>query len=780
MEEKSLGLRKQILGISTVPIACLIFLLSYIVNEGYKNYLISANTKANLEFVSFASKMIHDIQKERGMSVSYLKGGIPFKSLGQQRISNDEKIRIMIKKLDLSHLDEKYKKSLKEMIGGIEVSRKKITLKQISSNQVVKFFSGLVRKLVHANNEAVSHTNLVFIAKNLIIQESLEELKDSLGLLRAKMTGVFLYDKALDEKSYESILLLMSSIQQSLSSFLLSSSEENLAFSHKIKKSKEWRWVLDQFNVIKKNHSGGHFGVKGADFFSSVTIVIDQFGDFLNKKNESNFISLEKKIKEIESHLVTFSVLILAFIISSIALVIYMTKKLTSSILEITSSLNDQSSSLLVMSEGITISSSDFSKNASEQASIMQETVSSINEISATVKSNADSTLKSKEVSKSSVTAAQEGKTQIEEMISVIRSIDENNKKILKHVDKSNDEISGIIQLVSEIGDKTKVINDIAFQTKLLSFNASVEAARAGEHGKGFSVVAEEIGNLASMSGNSSTEITKMLEESISNIKFIIKTNQKEMTELVSNNSDGVNKGKWVADNCGKALGIILENTKVVNSIVEEISNASREQQEGVSEINKAMLELDLSGQRNMYTAEDSSKNSIKLEGMSSDLADSIKSLLLFIKGSALDNQSSLKLLEFVWSDDCNLGIPDMDQQHLCLVDKMNNFIRSLNGKDQALIKRTFVELKEIIVSHFNNEEKFLESFGYDELEGHKKIHKALLKQVSLYYKDLLAGDISREDVVIFLKRWLASHIKTHDMKYAHVVKMRQARDMAA
>ena len=72
--------------------------------------------------------------------------------------------------------------------------------------------------------------------------------------------------------------------------------------------------------------------------------------------------------------------------------------------------------------------------------------------------------------------------------------------------------------LISEIGNKTKVINDIVFQTKLLSFNASVEAARAGEHGKGFSVVAEEVGNLAHMSGNSAKEITQLLESSINRV----------------------------------------------------------------------------------------------------------------------------------------------------------------------------------------------------------------------------------------------------------------------
>ena len=78
-----------------------------------------------------------------------------------------------------------------------------------------------------------------------------------------------------------------------------------------------------------------------------------------------------------------------------------------------------------------------------------------------------------------------------------------------------------ILGYIKSIEEKTKVINDIVFQTKLLSFNASVEAARAGEQGKGFAVVAEEVGNLATMSGTSAEEISKLLESSISHIESI-------------------------------------------------------------------------------------------------------------------------------------------------------------------------------------------------------------------------------------------------------------------
>jgi methyl-accepting chemotaxis protein len=86
---------------------------------------------------------------------------------------------------------------------------------------------------------------------------------------------------------------------------------------------------------------------------------------------------------------------------------------------------------------------------------------------------------------------------------------------------KTNENMADIVKSIAEIKTKTNVINDIVFQTKLLSFNASVEAARAGEHGKGFAVVAEEVGALAAMSGNASKEIAQLLDGSLSRVTVL-------------------------------------------------------------------------------------------------------------------------------------------------------------------------------------------------------------------------------------------------------------------
>ena len=125
-------------------------------------------------------------------------------------------------------------------------------------------------------------------------------------------------------------------------------------------------------------------------------------------------------------------------------------------------------------SNQISESGSQLASSATEQASALQETVASIDEISAMVSKNADNAKRSQDTASVSHQAATKGKQSVEQMMTAIDDINKSNSDIMHQVNASNQEISGIVKIIAEIGNKTKVINDIVFQTKLLSFNASV------------------------------------------------------------------------------------------------------------------------------------------------------------------------------------------------------------------------------------------------------------------------------------------------------------------
>jgi methyl-accepting chemotaxis protein len=327
---------------------------------------------------------------------------------------------------------------------------------------------------------------------------------------------------------------------------------------------------------------------------------------------------------------------LLLFIISIVAVVVvgfFAASNLAKKINQVADRLIIESKEVASSSSAIAESSQSISSAATDQASSLQETVSSIDEISSMIQKNADSALTSTKVSEKSHEATNEGKKLIEMMIQSIAEISRGNSDVADEIKSNNQKFTKIVELIKEIGTKTKVINDIVFQTKLLSFNASVEAARAGEHGKGFAVVAEEVGNLASMSGKAALEITQLLDSSVSQVTSIVENSKSSFERLLAENEYKIKAGTQRAQECDESLTTILSNVTTVDEMIKEISAASSEQSIGVQEVTKAMQLLDQTTHQNTSAAASSSAIASKLKGNADSLEISINGLLEIIHG---------------------------------------------------------------------------------------------------------------------------------------------------
>ena len=310
--------------------------------------------------------------------------------------------------------------------------------------------------------------------------------------------------------------------------------------------------------------------------------------------------------------------------------------------LSISKSLNKISTGLSLGSDTIAnftneINSASLSLNSSitQQAAALQQTTAAVEETSASVVSNAENAKKSADVSDHSKRSVQNGKIAVDEVIDSITQISLSTEKIKDEIDQSNKEISEIVNVINEIGAKTKVINDIVFQTKLLSFNASVEAARAGEHGKGFSVVAEEVGKLAQMSGNSAKEITELLESSIEKVQSTIESSKRRINSLMLLNKDKVEIGTLTAKKCSEALDEITMNVNNVDQMISEIASASHEQSQSIREITKAMTEIDSASHQNSSSSQQASAAAVNLGNQVDDFRNLVVQLNTIIVGKA-------------------------------------------------------------------------------------------------------------------------------------------------
>jgi methyl-accepting chemotaxis protein len=261
------------------------------------------------------------------------------------------------------------------------------------------------------------------------------------------------------------------------------------------------------------------------------------------------------------------------------------------------------------------------------------------------ISSNSDNAKSSEVASHESLEVTEKGKEVVGVMLEAIEDISTSNEEIMQQMNENNKEMKDLVTVISEIGSKTKIINDIVFQTKLLSFNASVEAARAGEHGKGFAVVAEEIGKLAALSGAASVEINELLEKSIKKVEETVTHSTEKVNKLIQNGKTNIEKGNHVALECREVLNEIVESVSEVTNRVSEIANASKEQSLGVQEITKAVSQLDQVTQINSSNSTESAKAAEKLSKQALNLRKQVANLVATVDGYNAESIQEMKEL---------------------------------------------------------------------------------------------------------------------------------------
>ena len=325
-----------------------------------------------------------------------------------------------------------------------------------------------------------------------------------------------------------------------------------------------------------------------------------------------------------------------------LGLIYLIASNLTKTLNKIIKGLKEESEIVNSNSRHVAEASERISSANTQQASSLQETVSSVEEISAMVARNADSANESVKKSEASTQAALKGKEKSWKVIEAIHSIEDGNQKLIEQLNQANEKMSDIVVVIQNIANKTEVINDIVFQTKLLSFNASVEAARAGENGKGFAVVAEEVGNLASMSGNAAKEISELVNSSVSQVSETVEYMKNLIQQMMMDSKSKVKVGIETSEECNAVLEEILQNVSLVNDLIKNISSASNEQALGIQEINKAMNELDQVTQSSMAVANETSSTAAELMAQSGRLNSLVSELNKLATGT---DQQSVKLI---------------------------------------------------------------------------------------------------------------------------------------
>jgi methyl-accepting chemotaxis protein len=482
------------------------------------------------------------------------------------------------------------------------------------NNSLTNIVQGNSARLTNAQTLKSIFLSQIIAEKNFIMVDTKEEMK----MMKERLDK---QHEAFEKKLNESLAISTGTQKKSLEEFK-KTYDEWRATSEEIQ-NYAWDGNDKKATEISK--------IKGRDIRHKGEALIDKIVD----ENIAEMHTEDDRADELYMH--SKKLMIAASLISTvlgISIAFFVLRSVSHSINDVIANLTDNSHQVTSAAHQVASSSEELSQAATEQASSLVETASSVEELNAMIKKNADNAKRTSDIANSSKLSAEHGKDVVRDMILAIEDINVSNTKIMQSVEESNQKMAEIVAVISEIGNKTKVINDIVFQTKLLSFNASVEAARAGENGKGFAVVAEEVGNLAHMSGNAAKEITTMLDGSISKVRGIADETKQKVSHLIMEGKQKVEAGTKIAKNCGNVLDEIVANISNVNTMSDEISIACQEQAQGVQEITKSMGQLDQVTQINAATSEQAASAAEELSAQAESLQRVITVLVETIKGS--------------------------------------------------------------------------------------------------------------------------------------------------
>ncbi|HEV2694326.1 MAG TPA: methyl-accepting chemotaxis protein [Verrucomicrobiae bacterium] len=260
------------------------------------------------------------------------------------------------------------------------------------------------------------------------------------------------------------------------------------------------------------------------------------------------------------------------------------------------SALQEVSEQVSSAASAITLTSQSLAEGSSEQASSIEETGASLEELTSMTKNNAENAGKANHLAKQTRAAADKGAEDIRAMSAAMETIK-----------NSSDDIAKII----------RTIDEIAFQTNILALNAAVEAARAGEAGMGFAVVADEVRNLAQRSAQAAKETAAKIEGAITNTA----------------------RGVELSGKVTLTLNDIVAKAREMDELATEVAGASREQTQGITQINTAVGQMDKVTQGNAAGAEESAAAAHELSSQSRTMREAVTELLQLVGASKTHSQ---------------------------------------------------------------------------------------------------------------------------------------------
>lgn len=261
------------------------------------------------------------------------------------------------------------------------------------------------------------------------------------------------------------------------------------------------------------------------------------------------------------------------------------------------------------------------------QADSLIATTSALTQINAMLEKTQNKAQANQQIVTQVKESAAEGFLSIQQLSEALENMNQQAAHSQADIVETLQQMQKITQIIMQISDKTKIIDEIVFQTRLLGFNASVEAARAGEAGKGFSIVASEVGTLALRSGESAREITAIIDESKQQVIAISDLIGQKIQTMVADLSERIQEGSQYAQACQNILESVVQNSEQAQQDSQSILEATQEVKVGSQDIATSLYKIEVASKENVQSVETTSQGADSLLHQSQQLSGLVEQL---------------------------------------------------------------------------------------------------------------------------------------------------------